>query len=122
MRVPDRRTLLELRAFGIVGAGSFAVDICLFQLLYAHVGVGAVSAKALSTLVSMTLAYVAHRHWSFSHRARTGVRREYVLFALVNGLTLLLGLAVVAVVRYPLAQDGAVELRSRTSSRTRSAP
>ena len=36
--------------------------------------------KLLATLVSMTVAYVAHRYWSFSHRARTGLRREYLLF------------------------------------------
>ena len=53
----------------------------------------------------MTIAYVAHRHWSFRHRARTGVRREYTMFALINAATLLLGLAVVGVVRYPLGQD-----------------
>ena len=59
---------------------------------------GAVTAKLLSTLVSMTAAYFAHRFWSFSHRARTGMRREYGLFVVINGATLLVGLAVVAVV------------------------
>jgi putative flippase GtrA len=59
----------------------------------------------------MTVAFFAHRHWSFAHRARTGVRREYSLFALINGTTLLLGLAVVAVVRYPLGQDSALVLQ-----------
>ncbi|SDO35015.1 Putative flippase GtrA (transmembrane translocase of bactoprenol-linked glucose) [Klenkia soli] len=101
----------ELSAFGVVGAICFVIDLGLFQLLYAHAGVGAVTAKLVSTLVSMTVAYVAHRYWSFSHRARTGVRREYLLFAAINGATLLLGLAVVALVRYPLAQEGALVLQ-----------
>jgi putative flippase GtrA len=83
----------------------------LFQVLYAHVGLGAVTAKLLTTLVSMTVAYFGHRFWSFSHRARTGLKREYLLFAVVNGLTLLLGLAIVAFVRYPLGQESAVVLQ-----------
>jgi putative flippase GtrA len=103
--------LKELSAFGIVGGVCFVIDIVLFQVLYAHAGLGAVTAKTLATLVSMTVAYFAHRHWSFSHRARTGVRREYVLFALVNGITLLLNVGVVAFVRYPLGQDSAFVLQ-----------
>ena len=83
----------------------------LFQLLYAHVGLGAVTAKCLATLVSMTVAYFAHRFWSFSHRARTGLRREYLLFAVVNGATLLLNVGVVAFVRYPLGQESALVLQ-----------
>jgi putative flippase GtrA len=106
-----RLLIKELGAFGVVGAACFVLDVGLFQLLYAHVGVGAVTSKLLSTLVSMTVAYVAHRQWSFSHRARTGVRREYLVFALVNGATLLLSLAVVALVRYPLGQESALVLQ-----------
>lgn len=106
-----RLVVKELGAFGVVGAVCFLIDIGLFQLFYAHLGFGAVTAKLLSTVVSMTVAYVGHRYWSFSHRARTGVRREYLLFTLVNGVTLLIGLAVVAVVRYPLGQEGALVLQ-----------
>ena len=106
-----RLLLKELSAFGIVGAVCFVIDVALFQLLYAHVHLGAVTAKTLSTLVSMTVAYFAHRYWSFSHRARTGVRREYLLFAVVNGVTLLLTVGVVAFVRYPLGQESALVLQ-----------
>jgi putative flippase GtrA len=106
-----RLLLKELSAFGIVGAVCFVLDLALFQLLYAHVGLGAVTSKLISTLVSMTVAYLGHRYWSFSHRARTGVRREYLLFAVINGVTLVLGLAIVAFVRYPLGQESALVLQ-----------
>ncbi|MFL6094659.1 MAG: GtrA family protein [Blastococcus sp.] len=106
-----RLLLKELSAFGIVGAVCFGIDIVLFQVLYVHVGLGAVTAKLLATLVSMTVAYVAHRYWSFSHRARTGVRREYALFGLVNAATLLLNVGAVWLVRYPLGQDSAFLLQ-----------
>ena len=103
--------LKELSAFGVVGGVCFLIDVGLFQVLYAHLGAGAVTAKFVSTVVSMTVAYIGHRYWSFSHRARTGVRREYVLFAVINGATLVLGLGIVALVRYPLGQDGALVLQ-----------
>jgi putative flippase GtrA len=107
-----RLLLKELSAFGVVGVVCFFLDVALFQFLYARIGIGAVTSKLLSTLVSMTAAYVGHRYWSFSHRARTGVRREYVLFALINGATLLLGLAIVAFVRYPLHQEHPLVLQA----------
>ena len=59
----------------------------------------------------MTVAYLGHRYWSFSHRAHTGLPREYLLFAVVNGVTLVLGLAIVAFVRYPLGQESALVLQ-----------
>jgi len=112
LRTTWRLLLKELSAFGIVGACCFALDVGLFQLLYGVLGTGAVLAKLVSTLVSTTVAYFAHRYWSFSHRARTGLRREYLLFVLVNGLTLLLGLGIVAFVRYPLGQESALVLQA----------
>ena len=107
------RTLLkETGAFGVVGGLSFLLDVGLFQLLYASLGAGAVTAKLVSTLVAMTAAYAGHRFWSFSHRAQTGLRRGYLLFVGINTATLLLGLAVVAVVRYPLQQEDALVLQA----------
>ena len=107
-----RLLLKELSGFGVVGAACFVIDVLLFQLLYAQVGLGAVTAKLGATLVSMTVAYFGHRHWSFSHRARTGLRREYLIFAVVNGTTLLLSLGIVALVRYPLGQESALVLQA----------
>jgi putative flippase GtrA len=92
----------HLGAFGVVGAVGFAVEVGLFQLLYGYAGTGAVVAKAAATLVAMTVAFFGHRHWSFAHRARTGFRREYPMFLAINGLTLLLGLAIIAFARYGL--------------------
>jgi putative flippase GtrA len=102
----------ELGAFGIVGAVCFLLDVGLFQVLYTVAGLDAVISKLLATLVSMTAAYVGHRYWSFSHRARTGLRREYLLFAAVNGVTLCVGLAIVAFVRHPLGQESALVLQA----------
>ena len=72
---------------------------------------GAVTSKLIATVVSMTVAYVGHRYWSFSHRARTGLRREYLLFAVVNGATLLLGLGDRRLRPLPLGQESALVLQ-----------
>lgn len=106
------RSLREMTAFGVVGGVCFVIDVVAFQILYAHVGVDAVSTKFLATMVSMTAAFAGHRFWSFSRRARTGLRREYLRFAAINGATLLVGLAIVAFVRYPLGQEDALVLQA----------
>jgi putative flippase GtrA len=106
-----RLLVRELSAFGVVGAVAFAIDLGVFQLLYAHVGLGAVTSKLFSTLVSVTVAYVGHRFWSFAHRDATRTGRGYALFALINGCTLCLGLAAVALVRYPLGQESPLVLQ-----------
>jgi putative flippase GtrA len=102
----------ELSAFGVVGAVCFVLDLAVFQILYAELGVGAVTSKLIAAVISTTAAFVGHRFWSFSHRQHTQLHRDYVRFVLVNVGTLLLSLAVVATVRYPLGQEGALVLQA----------
>lgn len=107
-----RLLVKELAAFGVVGVVATVIDLGLFQVLYAGLDVSAVAARLVSTVVAMTVAFVGHRYWSFAHRARTGVRREYVLFAAVNALTLLIGLSIVWLVSGPLGQTSALVLQA----------
>ncbi len=103
--------LRELSAFGVVGAACFVLDLTLFQVLYSTVGLGAVTSKLLASAVSTSAAFVGHRYWSFSRRARSGLRREYALFFAVNGLALMLGMLMIATVRYGLGQESALILQ-----------
>ena len=107
-----RLLLKELSAFGVVGMSAFVVDLLVFQLLYAELGVGAVTAKLGASAVSTTMAFLGHRFWSFSHRSHTQLHRDYVRFALVNAGTLVLSLGVVALVRYPLGQESSLVLQA----------
>src|SRR3712207_4992308 len=59
-------------------------------------------ARAGRSFVACPVAFFGPRHWSFAHRARTGFKREYPMFLAINGLTLLLGLGIVAFARYGL--------------------
>lgn len=106
-----RLLLKELSAFGVVGATNLVLDVLIFQLLYAVLDVDALASKIVSTSITTTTAYFMHRHWSFSHRARTGLRREYPIFILVNALTLLLSLAMIGVVRYGFGETDALILQ-----------
>ncbi len=111
--LPARWRLLvkELGAFGVVGGLSFLIDVGLFQVFYAYVDMDAVTAKLLATAVAMTVAFAGHRYWSFSHRARTGLRGEYLRFTMINVATLLFGVLTIAVFRHPLQQESALVLQ-----------
>lgn len=82
----------ELSAFGVVGAVNVVVDTGLFNASHFWLGLGPTTSNVISTGIATTLSYFANRHWSFSHRARTGLRREYTLFFLLNGVALLMSL------------------------------
>jgi putative flippase GtrA len=83
----------EVAKFGIVGAFNAVLDIALFNWLHFSVGIGPLTSKALSVTVAATSSYFMNRHWAFAHRARTGIKREYVLFIVLSAV----GLAIVEV-------------------------
>ena len=91
----------EIAAFGLVGGISFVIDIGLFNLLLHH-GQGPIEAKIVSTAVSTTFAYFGNRHLSFSHRARSSLGREAGFFFLINLITLVGSLLILAFFAYPL--------------------
>jgi putative flippase GtrA len=94
-----RILLKEITAFGLVGAIGFAIDVGLFNVFFHD---GQVVAKTISTLVATAVTYFGNRHFSFSHRARTGIGRETSIFLGINVITLLFSLAVIAFFSYPL--------------------
>lgn len=92
----------ELGKFGTVGAVAFVVDIGLFNLVRFGVGLGPLTSKTISTLVAVTIAYLGNRYWTWRDRPRHGLRREYVMFALVNGGGLVIQLACLGFAAYVL--------------------
>lgn len=92
----------ELAKFGIVGAVCYVIDVGLFNVLHSGAGVGPLTSKTISTIVAATCAYLGNRHWSFTHRARTGLRREYSLFVVLNAVGLVITLATLGFSRYVL--------------------
>ena len=95
----------ELMKFGVVGGVAFIVDVGLFNLLL-HATGKPLTSKTISTVVATTVAYLGNRHWTFRRRSRSGVRREYTLFFLLNGVGLLISLACLAISHYLLDFTG----------------
>ena len=57
--------------------------------------------------MSTTFAYFGNRHLSFSHRARTGIKRETGFFFGINGITLVFSELVLALFVYGFGYDHA---------------
>lgn len=93
----------ELAKFGVVGAVAYLVDLITFNVLRS----GAMddrplTAKIISTVAATTVAFVGNRHWTFRHRERAGLRREYVLFFVLNAVGLAIALGCLGVSHYLL--------------------
>jgi putative flippase GtrA len=93
----------ELVKFGLVGAANVVVDVGIFNLLlFGPLEHKPITAKTLSTAVAIVSSYFMNRHWTWRHRARTGVRRELPLFLLLSGVGLAITLGCLAVSHYGL--------------------
>lgn len=79
----------------------FVIEIGLFNLLL-HQHIGPLTSKAISAGIATAFAYIGNRHWSFSHRARTGLGRETSFFFGINLVALVAGELIIALFAYPL--------------------
>ena len=105
--------LHELMKYGIVGAVAFVVDVGTFNLLQYAGGQGPLhghplSAKAISVVLATTVAYLGNRYWTFRHRSRSDLRREYALFFALNAVGLGIALGCLGISHYVLGFTGAL--------------
>src|SRR6266511_1875669 len=82
----------ELPKFGIVRAFNTGLDFGVANLLHVGLHTNQYLAKTVSVTIAATSSYFMNRYWTFRHRARTGLGREYALFFVLNGAGLLLGM------------------------------
>ncbi|MEV1285800.1 GtrA family protein [Micromonospora sp. NPDC049679] len=92
----------ELGKFGTVGGISFIVDITLFNLFRSGLDMEVLAAKTLSTIVAASVAFVGNRFWTWRHRERSGLGREYLLYFVFNAIGLGIGLGCLAISHYGL--------------------
>lgn len=104
------RVAREAAKFGVVGAVNTVLDFAVLNLLVFGLGVPTLRSKVVSTVVAATSSYLMNRHWTFRHRERGDVRREYVLFFALNAVGLAIALLVLAAVRYGLDRNGALAI------------
>jgi putative flippase GtrA len=91
-----RQPIHEFAKFGVIGIAGVVITNAVYDLLYLHLGVGPVTSATIATIVATITSYVGNRYWSFRTRQRTRVVREIIIFAVLNGLALLIQDAAVA--------------------------
>ncbi|MGN6405554.1 GtrA family protein [Sinomonas sp.] len=101
----------EVAKFGTVGGLAFVVDSAVFiWLLNGPLHSGEVWAKSIATIIASIFSWVANRYWTFRHRKQANVVREAVLFAVMNGVGLLIAAGCVAVTKYVLLMTDKVSI------------
>lgn len=90
----------ELGKFGIVGTVAYLVDTALFAVLLGTLE--PLTAKALAAVIAASVAFVGNRFWTWRHRARSGLAREYLLYFMFNGVGLAISLFILWVTHYLL--------------------
>jgi putative flippase GtrA len=94
-------------SFGLIGVGNAILYFVIFNLA---IMMGAIKATVIATAVTTTLAYIAHRHWTYRSRPKSAVRREYTLFVGFNVAGMLIQGVVVGFAKYGV---GLSETRDR---------
>lgn len=110
-QVVDRWNLLirELTKFGIIGLVNTAIDFAVLNAILLAAD-APLKAKVASTTVSATTSYFMNRHWTFRHRSRSGLRREYSLFFIFNGVGLAIALTILGITKYGLGLESLVAI------------
>jgi putative flippase GtrA len=110
----------EVAKFGLVGLIGTLVDLPIYNwlvfdnpMVFGSPGHGMlhdrpVTAKIISTTVATVATYLGNRHWTWRHRERTGLHREYVLFFVLNAIGLLIAAGCLGFSRYVLDQHTAL--------------
>ncbi len=89
----------EIAAFGAIGALGLIIDLGLFNLFFS---IGSIKASAISTTAATVVTYFGNRYLSFSHRARSSLRREAGFFFAINLVALIFQLVITAIFAHPL--------------------
>lgn len=98
----------EIAKFGSVGAIAFVITVVIGNGLHTGLDVGPLTSNGVATIIATTFSYLANRYWTFRHRDRTGLGREYVLFFALNGIGLVITELFIGFSHYVLRLDGAV--------------
>jgi putative flippase GtrA len=104
MRLYDRfrHRIHELGKFGIVGGVAYLVDTALFVVLVLFME--SLTAKTIATILAASIAFIGNRFWTWRHRARSGLAREYALYFTFNAIGLVIALGFLWVSHYWLGE------------------
>lgn len=101
----------EFAKFGVVGFVAFVVDTALYNyFVFGIPGAAAdgplhdipLRAKILATAIATVVAWLGNRYWTFRHKRRTRMGREFVLYVVFNVIGLGIAVACLGFSRYVL--------------------
>ncbi len=104
-----RRLLPELIKFCVVGGIGSVIDLGGAAVLHGKYHVGPLESKAISTALATVFTYLGSRFWTFKDRENHSLRREAVLFIVLNLAGLLIAEVVIALVTYVLDLHSQIE-------------
>jgi putative flippase GtrA len=104
--------LREVSTFGLVGALAYLIDAGGFNLLVhapsAPLTEKPLTAKVISTSLAIIWAYFGNREWTWRHRERARLRREFSLFLLLNFIAMGIAVTTLGISRYLLGFESAL--------------
>jgi putative flippase GtrA len=98
----------ELAKFGVVGLTGSIIDLGGAAYLHGAMGIGPLSAKAISITAATIVTYLGSRFWTFRHRVNQALLREGTLFVALNVIGLAIAEAVIAFTNYGLGFKSAL--------------
>ena len=98
----------ELAKFGVVGLIGSIIDLGGAAYLHGAMGIGPLSAKAISITAATIVTYLGSRFWTFRHRVNQALLREGTLFVVLNVIGLAIAEAVIAFTNYGLGFKSAL--------------
>ena len=106
-----QRFAREAATFGIVGGANTVINFVVFNALALTVFEnGQLKATVVATIVATCSSYLMNRYWTYRDRPKSAMRREYLLFALLNTTGLAIELGVLAAAKYGLGIHGLLAL------------
>ncbi len=104
------RTMLpEVFKFLVVGGLGTVLDVGGAAVLHSEYHFEPLAAKAVSVTLATVLTYLGSRFWTFKERENQSVRREAVLFIVLNVMGLLIAEVVLGLVTYAFGLRGPLE-------------
>src|ERR1700745_2261368 len=104
------RTMLpEIFKFLVVGGLGTVIDLGGAAVLHSSYHFEPLAAKASSVSLATVFTYLGSRFWTFKERENQSVRREAVLFFVLNVVGLVIAEAVIGLVTYVMRWRWALE-------------
>ena len=97
----------EVAKFGVVGLAGFVVQLGVQNALHSGLKVGPLISLTVAYIIATAVTFLGNRHWAFKHRKGAGLKRETIVFVLLNLVGYAIQVGIVDIAYYGLGyKDG----------------